>query len=138
MSEYQFFLQQYEQERKQERENAVESVKPVLNKLLNLGVTEIRVNYSGAGDSGCIDNLIILTDETNNESIVLEAADEDLIEEFTYTYLPDGWEINDGSEGTMRLEFDCQLNHVTLNFDHYWLQPTYDENSPHTTIELGE
>lgn len=137
MEDYQSLWQQYEQNEKQERKNAQESVRPVLNKLLGLGVEKIEVNYSGSCDSGYIDDIIVATADSEDSEIVLPASDRDLIEELIYTYLPGGWEINYGSEGIATLEFEATSYCVSLDFDHYWLR-TYDENTPYITIKLEE
>lgn len=63
------------------------------------GLTGIlEVTYSGSGDSGCIDGIEIARADAGTD-----------IETFVYDQLETrfgGWEINEGSQGTMIIDFD--------------------------------
>ena len=37
---------------------------------------------------------------------------EDAVEDYVYGLLPDGWEINDGSFGTVRIDAKARKSHV--------------------------
>lgn len=78
------------------------------------GKTEIRIEFSGSGDSGYIDDYGHTND--NNERVTLPAVWEDKL----YNILErnhGGWEINEGSEGTFtinnaeeKIELDFRMN----------------------------
>ena len=78
------------------------------------GKTEIRIEFSGSGDSGYIDDYGYTND--NNERVTLPAVWEDKL----YNILErnhGGWEINEGSEGTFtinnaeeKIELDFRMN----------------------------
>jgi len=78
------------------------------------GKTEIRIEFSGSGDSGYIDDYGHTND--NNERVTLPAVWEDKL----YNILESnhgGWEINEGSEGTFtinnaeeKIELDFRMN----------------------------
>jgi hypothetical protein len=75
-------------------------------------IHHIDIDFDGYGDSGQIDNVTYLT--TDNQ--VVEAPDDDMAEKFreldslvndyAYDLLPDGFEINEGSFGTIHLQTD--------------------------------
>lgn len=56
------------------------------------------------------------------------------IEELVFELLPDGWEIEDGSEG--KIIFD--LVTATISRNHYWLQPTLDETLGDLKLDLED
>lgn len=77
---------------------------------------DVTIRYSGYGDSGCIDEV---------EGID-EGEARDALEEWTYAELESrygGWEINDGSEGTIEIDFDKG----TVNWSHGEKVVSYNE-----------
>jgi hypothetical protein len=78
------------------------------------------VNYNGGGDSGEIEGDLETPDY--NETFPIT---EDL-ENFIYGQLPGGWEINEGSRGTVHLDFETN----TITFEH----TEYTEESARDTI----
>ena len=70
-----------------------------------LGVANIEVSYSGYGDDGSIDG-IQYRDPTGirvDRATIPEKLIEDL-ENFVYTYLPAGFEIGEGAQGTLTID----------------------------------
>jgi hypothetical protein len=78
------------------------------------------VNYNGGGDSGEIDGDLETPDYNETFPITQD------LEDFIYRLLPGGWEINEGSRGTVHLDF----KNNTINFDH----TEYTEESERDTI----
>ena len=64
----------------------------------------IDINYDGSGDSGAIENIEITPED--EEHCTNEA--DDALRDWAYSYLETyygGWEINEGSCGTITLDF---------------------------------
>jgi len=80
-----------------------------LSEYIKEGVTEIKVYYSGGGDSGQVDSM-----EIDGNSADLNG----IIEDISYTMLSDfgGWEINEGSQGY--IEFDMVNKSASVH--HEW------------------
>jgi hypothetical protein len=93
----------------------------ILPRLAQHRVTNIEAAYSGYGDSGAIDGIQFRdsagqrVDRANLPNNVIEQ-----LESCIYEFLPAGFEINDGGQGTVLL--DTQTAKVTLNH-----QETYTE-----------
>jgi hypothetical protein len=79
----------------------------------SLGVANIEVSYSGYGDDGSIDG-VQYRDKTgirvDRQTIPTQLIED--LEQCVYTYLPAGFEINDGGQGTLTI--DVQLAKVTI------------------------
>jgi len=78
------------------------------------------VTYNGGGDSGEIDGDLETPDYNETFPITQD------LEDFILGQLPGGWEINEGSRGTVHLDF----KNNTINFDH----TEYTEESERDTI----
>ena len=77
----------------------------ILPQFRELGVANIEVSYSGYGDSGAIDG-IQYRDPTGirvDRATIPEKLIEDL-ESCVYTYLPAGFEIGEGAQGTLTID----------------------------------
>ena len=85
-------LTNYQLEREQKTQAEFESV---LAQLRDLGVSELSLSYNGEGDEGLveIDEPLDLPTNLNHK-----------ITEWAHHVLPGGWEINDGSSGTITLD----------------------------------
>ena len=85
----------------------------ILPALRNHRVANVEAAYSGYGDSGCIDGIQyrdeagVRVDRTTLPTSVIEQ-----LENVLYEFLPAGFEINDGSQGTLTL--DTQTGKVTI------------------------
>ena len=69
------------------------------------GVANIEAAYSGYGDSGAIDGLQFR--DSAGQRVDRESVPQDVIEQLencVYEFLPAGFEINDGSQGTLTLD----------------------------------
>ena len=86
----------------------------ILPRLKQWGVAKVAAEYSGYGDSGSIDGISYLdaAGEPVNMNVVRPASDHD-ISSVVYEFLPAGFEINDGGQGTLTI--DVQAGTVNLN-----------------------
>jgi len=77
----------------------------IIPRLKQWGVAKVKAEYSGYGDSGCIDGITYLDahDQPVNMNMVRAASDPE-IENVLYEFLPAGFEINDGGQGTVTLD----------------------------------
>lgn len=85
----------------------------ILPTLLKLRVANVEVAYSGCGDSGAIDGTQFR--DAAGQRVDRASLPPDVIEELencVYEFLPAGFEINDGSQGTLLI--DVQTAKVTL------------------------
>jgi hypothetical protein len=85
----------------------------IIPALANHRVANIEAAYSGYGDSGAIDGIQyrdeagVRVDRASLPAPVIEQ-----LENVLYEFLPSGFEINDGSQGTLTLDF--QTTKVTI------------------------
>ena len=85
----------------------------ILPQFRAIGVANIEVSYSGYGDDGSIDG-VQYRDPTGirvDRVTIPEKLIEDL-ESCVYSFLPAGFEINDGGQGTLTI--DVQLAKVAI------------------------
>ena len=108
------FMAQYRQQELARLDTAKARLKTeIIPRLKQWGVSKVRAEYSGYGDSGCIDHIAYLDahDQPVNMDLVRAASDPE-IENVLYEFLPAGFEINDGGQGTVTI--DVQTAKVTL------------------------
>ena len=108
------FMAQYRQQEVARLDTAKARLKTeIIPRLKQWGVSKVRAEYSGYGDSGCIDGITYLDAENQpvNMALVTPASDP-AIEDVLYEFLPAGFEINDGSQGTLTI--DVAAGTVTL------------------------
>ena len=104
-------MQQVEERERRETINRLR--KQILPQFHALGVGSVEIAYSGYGDSGAIDG----TQYRGPTGIRVDRATipaqlvEDL-EHCAYSFLPAGFEINDGGQGTLTI--DVQLAKVAI------------------------
>ena len=99
-----------------------EGLNQQIEKYLEDGCQEIRVDFSGGGDSGQLDSF-----ECDGDSVDYNASLEDYLYE-RLQYVQGGWEINEGSQGhfiincndrTVNLEFGLNYE-KEVPFEHGW------------------
>ena len=85
----------------------------VIPALMASGVANVEAAYSGYGDSGAIDG-VQYRDKSGVrvEREKIAAALTEQLENVLYEFLPAGFEINDGGQGTLTL--DVQTGRLTL------------------------
>jgi hypothetical protein len=79
--------------------------------LTRAGVATIEAEYYGSGDEGYIDT-ITMFDVRGNAVDNKDALE--MVERFIYDHLPGGFEINEGSQGTVEIDVISRKAH----FDH--------------------
>ena len=102
-----------EQERRKTTDRLRDQILPQFRRL---GVANIEVAYSGYGDSGAIDGVQYRgpTGIRVDRAPIPTQLIEDL-ESCAYEFLPAGFEINDGGQGTLTI--DVQASKVTLTHE---------------------
>ena len=87
----------------------------IIPRLKQWGVAKVKAEYSGYGDSGCINHIAYLDahDQPVNMDMVRLASDPE-IERLLYEFLPSGFEINDGGQGDVTLDVAAGM----LKLDH--------------------
>jgi len=85
----------------------------ILPTLLKLRVATVEAAYSGYGDSGAIDGVQYrdVAGERVDRTTIAQPLVEQL-ESCIYEFLPSGFEINDGGQGTLTI--DAQTAKVTI------------------------
>jgi hypothetical protein len=94
------------------RRQAEQELGVVCEVLRRLGVEKIEARYDGAGDEGWVKEIRYSPEPPAG----LPEGLPQRVENFVYTRLPSGWEINEGSFGTMTI--DVQTARAAL--DHHW------------------
>jgi len=95
----------------------------IIPALMASGVANVEAAYSGYGDSGAIDG-VQFRDKTGIrvEREKIPAALTEQLENVLYEFLPAGFEINDGGQGTLTL--DVQAGTVKLEHQENYTEST--------------
>lgn len=83
--------------------------------LERLRVQTVEVEYDGSGDEGFIQTIRYQPEPPAGIPEGLQHQ----IEDFAHRRLPGGWEINEGSYGTMRIDIHTR----EADCDHHWRDP---------------
>ena len=108
------------QQQKQEAA-ARKSLRKFCQQLVKLGVDSVTINYDGYGDSGTMEDPLALQ---NDKPVELPRKLNDLLLEFAESYLPGGWEINDGACG----EFVLNIKDHKFFREHCWRHTEYEHD----------
>src|ERR1700681_2109266 len=106
------WLTEYEARKADEQEQAREKIRRGCEVLERLGVAKVTVAYDGVGDSGSGEGVTFDPDPAAG----IPEGLTNLIEDAAYAFLPGGWEINEGSFGTLEID----VRGRKLNRDHNW------------------
>ena len=109
-------LAQYREHEQARLEAAKATLKStIILRLKQWGVAKVKAEYSGYGDSGCINHIAYLDahDQPMNMDMVRSASDPE-IERVLYEFLPSGFEINDGGQGDVSIDVAAG----TVKLDH--------------------
>lgn len=102
MTDFTDFLAEYHAAANARRKSSDENLKAnILPTLAKAGVVKIFAEYSGYGDSGAIDDIYYLDSDDKRVTLTGDAACVTGLEDALYEYLPAGFEINDGGQGTL-------------------------------------
>jgi hypothetical protein len=111
--------QQRYQERAAEQEREGRAlIARLCGALRRLGVEQIEIAYEGTGDSGAIEQFEVVPDIEPG----IPDAYRTVLEHAVYGLLPGGWEINEGSAGTVTIDVDSG----EVEVDHTW-RPAEDQ-----------
>jgi hypothetical protein len=105
---YQDWYELVNKENGERRRTAAEGKGKVFALLAPLGAMRLLVEYDGSGDEGAIEEFVCRGPD--DALIDLPALVCEAVEDFVYRSLPCGWEINEGSYGTV--EFDIEARKV--------------------------
>jgi len=97
MSDFAEYMSKWEEERKQRKAQAAEDFRALCS---HHNIAKVVGEFSGSCDSGCFDSILYFDSEGNQIDYMDKEADY-AFESFLVAYLPAGWEINDGSDGTI-------------------------------------
>jgi hypothetical protein len=113
------------QKREEERIEAAKTTlkRDIIPRLKKQGVATVECRYSGYGDSGCIETVEYF-DAKNQLMTVPESRSKKAprIDDVLNDFLPDGFEINDGGQGEIKI--DVEAGTVTLNHQENFVQHT--------------
>jgi len=127
-AEFQQILAHYQQSVAAQLQTAKNTLRAViLPALLESGVANVEAAYSGYGDSGAIDG-VQFRDKSGVrvEREKIPAALTEKLENVLYEFLPAGFEINDGGQGTLTL--DVQTGTVKLEHEENYTESTSSIN----------
>lgn len=99
-------MAEYRQQEHARLETAKATLKAeIIPRLKKWGVVRVMAEYSGYGDSGCINHIAYLDAHGQPVSMdFVRAASDPQIERVLYEFLPDGFEINDGGQGDVTID----------------------------------
>lgn len=103
----------------EQQKHAGEFRQTTLPLLKSLGIEKVVGGYSGYGDSGDLHDLSCVGPEA--KPVEIDDALRATLVNFLYEYLPDGYEINDGGQGT-----------VTFNVETVRVELEHEENYTET------
>ncbi len=90
------FFSEWEKQQKKQNAEARKTLRRACLQLAKLEVDIVTIKYDGYGDSGTLDDPVALQ---NGKPVELPRKLNELLLEFAESFLPGGWEINDGACG---------------------------------------
>jgi len=115
------FLVEWEKQQKKQKAEARRTLRKVYQQLVNAKVDIVTINYDGYGDSGTLEDPVALQ---NGKPVELPRRLNNLLLEFAESFLPGGWEINDGACG----EFVINIKDRKFLRDHNWRCTEYEHD----------
>lgn len=104
MDDFTKYMEQLARQQQQRKDATVTALRStILPALARAGVKSVVAEYSGYGDSGAIDHIAYLDAQGQVMDLTGEAAVVTGLEDAMYEFLPAGFEINDGGQGTLTL-----------------------------------
>ena len=111
----------WDKQQKKQESLARKSLRKFYPQLVKLGVDIVTINYDGYGDSGTMEDPLALQ---NDKPVELPPKLNDLLLEFAESYLPGGWENNDGACGT----FVLNIKERRFFREHCWRHTEYESD----------
>lgn len=104
--DFQMFARHYMQEQQAHVDRAKTLLRNnIIPQLIQHAVANVEVAYSGYGDSGAIEEIQFR--DADGQRVVREQIPTTLVDELencVYSFLPAGFEINDGGQGTLTID----------------------------------
>ena len=110
-----------EWDKQQQKASARKSLRKFCQQLVKLGVDTVTIKYDGYGDSGTLEDPLAFQ---NDKPVELPRKLNDLLLEFAESYLPGGWENNDGACGT----FVLNIKERRFFREHCWRHTEYEHD----------
>ncbi|HQZ63641.1 MAG TPA: hypothetical protein PLY87_01140 [Planctomycetaceae bacterium] len=115
------FLDDWEKQQKKQKAAARRTLRKVYRQLVELEVDIVTIKYDGYGDSGTLEDPAAFR---NEKPVELPRRLNNLLLEFAESFLPGGWEINDGACG----EFVLNIKDRKFLRDHCWRHTEYEHD----------
>lgn len=115
------FLREWDKQQQAQASAARQSLRKLCQQLVKLGVDSVTINYDGYGDSGTMEDPLAFQ---NDKPVRLTRKLNDLLLEFAESYLPGGWENNDGACG----EFVLNIKDRKFSREHCWRHMDYEHD----------
>ena len=115
------FLREWGKQQQEQEASARKSLRKFCQQLVKLGVDTVTINYDGYGDSGILEDPLAFQ---NDKPVELSRKLNDLLLEFAESYLPGGWENNDGACGT----FVLNIKDRKFSREHCWRHTEYESD----------
>ena len=90
------FLREWDKRQQEQKSSARKSLQKYCQQLAKLEVDIVTINYDGYGDSGILEDPVALQ---NDKPVRLPRNLNNGLLDFAESYLPGGWENNDGACG---------------------------------------
>ena len=113
------FLRQWEKQQQDQERLARNSLRKCCQQLVKIEVDIVTIKYDGYGDSGTVEDPLAFQ---NGKAVELPGELIDLLVELAESYLPGGWEINDGACG----EFVLNVKDRKFSREHCWRSTEYE------------
>ena len=111
----------WDKQQKKRESSARKSLRRFCRQLVKLQVDTVTINYDGYGDSGTMEDPLAFQ---NDKPVRLTRKLNDLLLEFAESYLPGGWENNDGACG----EFVLNIKDRKFSREHCWRHMDYEHD----------
>ena len=95
------WLSDYQARRERHHQEACQTFATLCDRLIELGVDVVTLEYDGYGDSGTVETVIA---EANGTELELPSSVQLELMEAAEMLLPDGWENNEGAFGHLTLD----------------------------------
>ena len=111
----------WDKQQKKQESSVRKSLRRFCRQLVKLQVDTVTINYDGYGDSGTMEDPLAFQ---NDKPVRLTRKLNDLLLEFAESYLPGGWENNDGACG----EFVLNIKDRKFSREHCWRHMDYEHD----------
>ena len=115
------FFREWEKQQEEQKASARKSLRKYCQQLVKLGVDIVTINYDGYGDNGIMEDPLALQ---NDKPVELPRKLNDQLVDLLESYLPGGWEDNDGACG----KFVLDIKERKFFREHCWRHTEYESD----------